>query len=320
MSINRSPSPSLNDDEYCLASNIPFKLNVPLDPLVGLQKHVEEYTKLSNESSSSVKGYGTGDGYLSLERGIIEKMEISLKEQRDFEEGIGSLLEDNEAITKLSRQTYRWMNRSSSATKSIFDSSANNGGSGNGSYNNNSASSNSSSKLNSYGESTFSKSNYSSSTQPTNYSTKISNTRNPPITSISTSNAPSYSACSSTSTSNATATSTTVTPKSETPESKALQLAQTYIPHETKERQDSFTRMYLAINQQQQSPLTAPLTDFEILQAFIKFDSNEKLSIMYLKNMQALKEMGFPSEQIQQTLQHHPFDQEKALEEIFSKM
>lgn len=92
----------------------------------------------------------------------------------------------------------------------------------------------------------------------------------------------------------------------------ADEVASLYLPDETDERREHFARVW----RETRSLGPPPPTDIEVLRAFFTFEGDVDKAICHLRPYMALKELGFPEEDICTTLLLYNNNQEEALEHL----
>lgn len=101
-------------------------------------------------------------------------------------------------------------------------------------------------------------------------------------------------------------------PESVATPASASELASLYLPDETSERREQFARIW----QDTRSLGPPPPTDIEVLWAFLTFEGDAAKATTHLQAYIALKELGFPKDDICTTLLLYNNNQEEALEHL----
>lgn len=87
------------------------------------------------------------------------------------------------------------------------------------------------------------------------------------------------------------------------------EIALLYLPDETPARQAQLSQIWMRTRSLSTTP-----NDIEVLKAYFTFDGNVQQSVQHLSSYIALKELGFPDDDISKALLQYNNNQEEALE------
>lgn len=92
---------------------------------------------------------------------------------------------------------------------------------------------------------------------------------------------------------------------------KSVELSLLYLPDDTEAQRELFCKIYAAVQRH-----SLPASDMEILRAYFLFEGDAAQAIPYLRAFLALRELGFPEDQISAALLLYKNDQEETLEHL----